>query len=139
VLISNLANRVQPILRYDLGDGVFFRPDRCECGNPLPALRVHGRAANVLTFTDATGESVTIPPLALTTLVDGTPGVRLYQIVQTAPDTIRIRLQGDAGHEIQTTVSKFLTERGLAAVKVVMADEPPEQTSGGKVRTVVPL
>ena len=29
VLISNLANRVQPILRYDLGDSVLQRPDPC--------------------------------------------------------------------------------------------------------------
>ncbi|WP_163507438.1 phenylacetate--CoA ligase family protein [Fodinicola acaciae] len=139
VLISNLANHVQPILRYDLGDSALFRPDRCECGNPLPALRVRGRAANVLTFADATGNSVTIPPLALTTLVDATPGVRLYQIVQTAPDTVRIRLRGDAVSQVQTAVSRFLAERGLAAVKVVMADEPPERSVGGKVRTVVPL
>src|SRR5207248_4898353 len=31
VLISNLANRVQPILRYDLGDSVVLRPDPCPC------------------------------------------------------------------------------------------------------------
>jgi phenylacetate-coenzyme A ligase PaaK-like adenylate-forming protein len=37
VLISNLANRVQPIVRYDLGDSVLLRPDPCPCGSPLPA------------------------------------------------------------------------------------------------------
>jgi phenylacetate-CoA ligase len=37
VLISNLANRVQPFLRYDLGDRVLLRPDPCPCGSPLPA------------------------------------------------------------------------------------------------------
>lgn len=50
VLLSNLANRVQPILRYDLGDSIVQRPDPCPCGNPLPAIRVQGRAADVLTF-----------------------------------------------------------------------------------------
>lgn len=47
ILISNLANRVQPILRYDLGDIVLQRPDPCPCGNPLPAIRVQGRSADV--------------------------------------------------------------------------------------------
>ena len=40
VLISNLANRVQPVLRCDLGESVLQRPDPCPCGNPLPAIRV---------------------------------------------------------------------------------------------------
>ena len=34
VLLTNLANRVQPIIRYDLGDTVLARPDPCPCGNP---------------------------------------------------------------------------------------------------------
>ena len=40
VLLTNLANRVQPLIRYDLGDSVLARPDPCPCGNPLPAIRV---------------------------------------------------------------------------------------------------
>ena len=58
VLLSNLANRVQPILRYDLGDSVLQRPDPCPCGNPLPAIRVQGRSADVLTFPGERGEPV---------------------------------------------------------------------------------
>lgn len=46
VLVSNLANVVQPILRYDLGDSILERPDPCPCGNLLPAVRVQGRARN---------------------------------------------------------------------------------------------
>lgn len=36
LLLTNLANCVQPILRYDLGDTIVVRPERCPCGNPLP-------------------------------------------------------------------------------------------------------
>lgn len=61
VLISNLANRVQPILRYDLGDSVLERPDPCPCGNPFPAIRVQGRSADVLTFRSPAGEKVRLP------------------------------------------------------------------------------
>lgn len=43
VLLTNLINRVQPILRYDLGDSVLMRPDPCPCGSPLPSFRVVGR------------------------------------------------------------------------------------------------
>ena len=43
VLLTNLANHVQPIIRYDLGDSVTFAKRPCRCGSPLPALRVGGR------------------------------------------------------------------------------------------------
>ena len=42
VLITNLANRVQPVIRYDLGDSVLLRPDPCPCGNPLVQAETSG-------------------------------------------------------------------------------------------------
>jgi phenylacetate-CoA ligase len=72
VLVSNLANRVQPILRYDLGDSVLQRPDPCPCGNPLPAIRVQGRAADLLTLSTKQGERIPMPPLLF--------GTSIYQI-----------------------------------------------------------
>lgn len=97
VLISNLANRVQPILRYDLGDSVVQQPGPCPCGNPLPAVRVQGRCAEVLTFrTD--GDRVTIPPLAFSTLADRTPGLQMFQIVQTESTKLRVRLKVHGAH-----------------------------------------
>ncbi|MBT8227364.1 MAG: phenylacetate--CoA ligase family protein, partial [Dactylosporangium sp.] len=65
VLLSNLANRVQPILRYDLGDSVLVRPDPCPCGDPLPALSVRGRSADVLRFATPAGTQAAVAPLAL--------------------------------------------------------------------------
>nr|BFE45663.1 hypothetical protein GCM10017547_35560 [Pseudarthrobacter oxydans] len=50
MLLSNLANRIQPILRYDLGDSVTTRTDPCPCGDPTPAIHVQGRTAELLTF-----------------------------------------------------------------------------------------
>ena len=42
VLLTNLANAVQPIIRYDLGDRVRMRVGPCPCGNPLPVTRARG-------------------------------------------------------------------------------------------------
>jgi phenylacetate-coenzyme A ligase PaaK-like adenylate-forming protein len=42
-LLTNLANRVQPIVRYDLGDSVTEIPGPCPCGSPLPPIQVEGR------------------------------------------------------------------------------------------------
>jgi phenylacetate-coenzyme A ligase PaaK-like adenylate-forming protein len=144
VLVSNLANRLQPILRYDLGDRILARPDPCPCGNPLPAIRVQGRSADVLTLPAETGELVSIPPLALE--LDHIPGVELSQIVQTTPTSLRVRLRPAADTDpdrvwqaVRSEIARLLAERRLGQVTVVRAEEPPEQSFGGKYRTVIPL
>lgn len=144
VLVSNLANQVQPILRYDLGDSILVRPDPCPCGNPPPAIRVQGRSADVLTFPTERGERVSIPPLALE--VDHVPGVELAQIVQTTPTTLRVRLRPAAGADpdrvwqtVHNEITRLLAEHGLEQVTVERAGEPPEQSPGGKYRTIIPM
>jgi phenylacetate-coenzyme A ligase PaaK-like adenylate-forming protein len=144
VLVTNLANRVQPILRYDLGDRILVRPDPCPCGNPLPAIRVRGRAADVLIFPTESGERVSIPPLAFE--VDSIPGVELFQIVQTTPTSLRVRLRLAAGVDadrvwqaVLGAIRRLLTEHKLDHVTVERAEEPPEQSRGGKYRTAIPL
>src|SRR5262249_39932579 len=42
VLLTNLANRVQPIIRYDLGDSITVSAAPCACGSPHPAIRAEG-------------------------------------------------------------------------------------------------
>ena len=147
VLVTNLANRVQPIIRYDVGDRILLRPDPCPCGDQAPAIRVQGRASDVLTFPTADGRGVvTVPPLALGTVVDRTPGVELFQIVQTAPTSLSMRLLPDSGAEpnrvraaVREGITSLLSDLGLSHVTVEPAPEPPEQTTGGKYRTVIPL
>lgn len=147
VLITNLANRVQPIIRYDLGDRVLVRPAACECGNPAPALLVEGRASDVLTFPTADGKGqVAVPPLALGSALDRTPGVGLFQIVQTAPTRLSVRLLPEPGGETDLVhaavlegIRNLLTGLGLAHVAVEPSDELPQQSAGGKYRVVIPL
>jgi phenylacetate-CoA ligase len=146
VLVTNLANRVQPILRYDLGDGILARPDPCPCGNPLPAIRVQGRAADVLTFPAVGGAPVAIAPLAFGNLLDRTPGIARWQIVQTAPTRLRVRLRPAAGADpervwqgVRTDLTRLLADHGLGHVTVERATEAPAQSLGGKYREVIPL
>lgn len=145
VLISNLANRVQPILRYDLGDSVLQRPDPCPCGNPLLAIRVQGRSADVLTFRTPGGE-VRLPPLALSQAIESVRGLTLFQIAQSAPEGLELRLQiaptADADtvwREAEASLRKMLAEHGLEHVAIKRGGEPPEQGRGGKFREVIPL
>jgi phenylacetate-coenzyme A ligase PaaK-like adenylate-forming protein len=51
-LLTNLANRAQPIIRYDLGDSIIVNPQPCPCGNPLPAVHVEHRRGDDTSLVD---------------------------------------------------------------------------------------
>ncbi|MCJ8012525.1 hypothetical protein MUG84_12365 [Paenibacillus sp. KQZ6P-2] len=146
VLLTNLANRVQPILRYDLGDSIMVRPDPCPCGNPHPAIRVEGRSADILIFLTEDGEEVAIPPLVIATLVDRTAGIRFFQIVQTTSTNLRVRLltmnNDDSDFvwdQMETEIRNILNQYKLNHITIERAEEPPEQALGGKYRRIIPL
>jgi hypothetical protein len=72
--------------------------------------------------------------------------VELFQIVQTAPTRLSVRLRPDESADadrvraaVRAGIGALLTGLGLAHVSVESAREPPEQTTGGKYRTVIPL
>ncbi|OZM76604.1 CoF synthetase [Pseudonocardia sp. MH-G8] len=145
VLLTNLANRVQPILRYDLGDSVLARPDPCPCGNPLPAIRVQGRTADLLSFPSPHGP-VTVTPLTLSALLDRIPGIEVFQIIHAGPTTLRLRLlvrtgidPDQAWQAARGALADLLANSGLDHVEIERADEPPRPSAGGKYRLVQPL
>jgi phenylacetate-CoA ligase len=113
VLLTNLANLVQPVIRYDLGDSIVVNPDACACGSPLPAIRAEGRRDDVLLLRAGDGAVVPLSPLALTTVVEDATAGHRFQLVQTAPDRIAVRLAiQDAG---ERSVEWDATERALHA------------------------
>ncbi|WP_149182822.1 phenylacetate--CoA ligase family protein [Streptomyces sp. TRM49041] len=145
VLLTSLGRWAQPILRYDLGDSVLLRPDACPCGDPLPAIRVRGRAAELLSFPRRDGGTVQIVPMAFETLLESIPGIELFQIVQTAPARVRVRILSAAGADrerlwaaVRKELVALLSAHGAGQVSVEHGHEPPEQTPGGKYRVVIP-
>jgi phenylacetate-coenzyme A ligase PaaK-like adenylate-forming protein len=146
VLLTNLANRVQPLIRYDLGDRVLISPDPCPCGSTLPAMRVEGRTNDVLVLGsgDAT---VQLLPLSLGTVVEEVPGVRRCQLVQTAVAVLRVRLDVASSADPDTVwkhvllrLHDHLADQGARDVRIERASEAPvvEQRSG-KLRQVIVL
>lgn len=145
-LLTNLASRTQPIIRYDLDDSVAQRADVCPCGSPFPAIRVQGRAADLLTFPADAQRTATLSPMLLGTLLDAIPGVAQFQLVQDSPTTLRLRLlvnDGDDGEQVwlraHAALARLLAVNGMPWVTVVRADEPPQPEPGGKFRRVIPL
>lgn len=144
VLLTNLANRVQPLIRYDLGDSIVVKPEPCPCGCPLPAIRVSGRRDDILEFSHATGAPVRLLPMAVAAIVEETPGVHRYQIIQVGPACLRVRLDVEAGADPAHTgravldrLQSFLATQGVPQATVELAKEPPQRDPvSGKFRLV---
>jgi phenylacetate-CoA ligase len=145
LLISNLANRVQPVLRYDIGDRAVRRPDPCPCGIPLPAIRVQGRVSEVLYIRNVQGRLAGIPPGVFTDL-GHIPGMDIFQIEQVEPTLLRLRFRVKVGanaaevwREAQREGRRIVTEHGLENVTFERSEEPPHIAPGGKLPRVLPL
>jgi phenylacetate-coenzyme A ligase PaaK-like adenylate-forming protein len=143
-LITNLANRVMPIIRYELGDRVTLLPEQCDCGITLPLIKLDGRTDEILRFRSSEGQSVPVLPLALWSVIKETPGVLKFQAIQVAPDELKIRLEAKQADDsdavwkrVYVNVRDYLTQQGLGNVMVLHAAEPPmRDPKSGKFRNV---
>jgi phenylacetate-coenzyme A ligase PaaK-like adenylate-forming protein len=102
-LLTNLANRVQPIIRYDLGDRILIDTRDCPCGSPLPVLRIEGRTDEVLRLKTASGAVVDLPPVALATVIEECAGTHPFQVVQSGPQTLELRFENGTGERYART------------------------------------
>lgn len=138
-LLTNLANPVQPLIRYELGDRVRFDPARCACGSPLPVIEVQGRVDDALRLQTAAGRMVRLPPLAITTVLEDEAGVFDFQLVQRGPRTLRLSV-GDAAAQApaRAALLGYLRQQGLAGLRLSCACGPPEvRGRSGKLPRVV--
>ena len=103
VLLSNLANLVQPLIRYDLGDQVKLLTTPCACGSAFPVFEVQGRRDDILSVQGRGDEPVLLLPLALSTVLEEEAGVFDFQIRQQADGTLVLRLP-QAGADGQASV-----------------------------------
>ena len=88
-LLTNLANHVQPIIRYDLGDRISYATELCTCGSKLPHLAIMGRANEILTFNNSRGHSVTISALTIIGLIEE-QGIFNASLGQTSNSSLQI-------------------------------------------------
>jgi len=145
-LLTNLANRVQPLIRYDLGDRVRVLPGRCACGSPLPAIEVLGRHDDLLHLAGRGARRVPLLPLALSTVLEDEAGVFDFQLLQRGPRTLALRLgagaAADAGAvaRCRAVLRTFARAQGVPALQVIdETEQPPLRGRSGKVQRVVAM
>jgi phenylacetate-coenzyme A ligase PaaK-like adenylate-forming protein len=136
VLVTNLSNRLQPLIRYELTDTFVQQPAASEHG--YLRARVSGRSDEGFRY----GE-VTVHPLVIRTVMLQFHEVVEYQVRQTSTG-IDVTAVVDHGLDLEVLrgdLSSALGGAGLAApeVSVRSASNLERDAATGKLRRFVPL
>jgi phenylacetate-coenzyme A ligase PaaK-like adenylate-forming protein len=114
VLVTNLANHVQPIIRYEVGDVVTMAEEPCRCGSLLPRIaRIGGRATDVF-WVGQGARRRQLVNLVLSHALEYFLDVREWQAVQTDPERLLIRLEPLPGRVVDVAATRPFAERELA-------------------------
>jgi phenylacetate-CoA ligase len=138
LLVTNLFNQVQPLIRFEVSDLVALEPEPCACGRTLARVRsLEGRAEEVLEV-----GGVTLHPMQFA-LVTADPDVREFQVVQER-DALRLRValrNGSDGAQarLRKRLSGRLHDLGVASCPVTVETvDALERSPGGKLQMIVP-
>lgn len=135
VICTGLNNRLQPLIRYRIGDVARWALDQnCPCGREMPILEaIDGRVEDIC-FTEDGRQT-----LRFDTVFKGVENILEAQVIQEQLNLFTIRvIPGPSFGEVD---GKHLTENmhlhvGNVRVKIELVEQIP-RTSAGKFRAVI--
>jgi putative adenylate-forming enzyme len=141
LLVTNLTNRVQPLIRLEVSDAVTLTSEPCACGRTLRRVeRIDGRADDTLWLPGAGGRRVAVHPMQFAVVARDRDVVE-FQVVQEGARLVVAVVARGAAPGLEDRVRAGLEER-LAALGVrdvaidVRRREALERTAGGKLQIV---
>ena len=143
-LLTNLANLVQPVIRYDLGDRVTLSAEPCSCGSCLPVVEVQGRRDDILRLAGRHRRTVPVLPLAISTVLEDDAGLFDFQLRQQGPSELLLST-GQRGasatrqlRHARAVLAEFLADQGAAPVEIhCRSGQPGRRGRSGKIPRVV--
>jgi phenylacetate-CoA ligase len=137
IVVTHLATRDYPFIRYRTGDVGVLTDERCPCGRGLPLLKeIQGRTTDFIVALDGT----VMHGLALIYILRDLPEIRSFKIIQESLDLTRVQTvcDGPLGEATAAIIRKGFRDRLGEGVEVRI-----EQVDGilaersGKFRYVV--
>lgn len=137
IVVTHLATRDFPFIRYRTGDIGVLDTDVCRCGRGLPMIReIQGRSTDFLIAQDGT----VMHGLALVYILRDLPQVRAFKIIQESRDFTRVLVvpEDGLGMELVEQIERGFKARLGQGVKIGVeeVDLIPAEKSG-KFRYVV--
>jgi phenylacetate-CoA ligase len=142
LLVTNLANRVQPLIRLEISDAMTLTSRPCGCGRTLRRVeRLQGRAEDVIWLPGAGGRPVAVVPMQFSVVARDRDVVE-FQVLQEGARLVVLVVGRGAAPGLEERVRSGLSER-LRALRVEGVDieiqrrDALERSTGGKLQIVV--
>lgn len=138
IVVTHLATRDYPFIRYRTGDIGTLGDEACPCGRGLPILKdIQGRSTDFVVAEDGT----VLHGLSLIYILRDIPAVRAFKIVQESRSHTRALIVPEAGASTEgldmTVIEGFRRRLGAGVeVSVEFVESIPAEKSG-KFRYVV--
>lgn len=137
ILLTNLANYICPIIRFEITDRVVLHDEPCSCGNTKPWLILEGRTDDILTFSNGTR----IAPLSLYAVIKEVNGIDRFQLVQMDDDRLELRIDAEdrliAFANAKKVVEQYLSDNGISS-EVYLSEKSPEANPiSGKFKHII--
>ena len=141
ILVTDLSNFVQPIIRYYVGDSV--RIERIPDDQVrMPKFEIRGRVNEVFTLAGRTFTTASIAKLS-----QQVSGIADFQFIQTGDDALELRAicypEADAAQVLAgwaKMLADYFSSHGCPEAKCVWSAEPPVKNQrGGKLRRYIDL
>jgi len=105
VLITNLVNHVQPVIRYRVDDSVRVSHERCPCGSVFPTVEVFSRKGSQIHLrSDQNSWQMLSPPVVVDTMLRAV-GVAQFQVIHVRQNELEVKFIPLKGFE-----SRIVTE-----------------------------
>lgn len=111
MLVTNLVNRAQPLLRYEMND-ILELGEPCPCGSSFRTIaRVIGRNDDVMWIRTKTGGTRALfPDLISRWIITTDDAIREFRVVQKNPELLEVTLDMPTSTE-KDSIAARLTER----------------------------
>ena len=137
VLLTNLANRICPIIRFEITDRIVLHKETCACGNSRPWLTLEGRTDDILIFENG----VKIAPLSIYAILKEVHGIERFQLIQHENDCLELRMIAENREEqfakAKQAVEIYLHQNGVNAEIYLSNNIPSANTTSGKFKHII--
>lgn len=82
LLITNLFNYTQPLIRYEVSDMITMSPEMCPCGRPLRLIaKMEGRSDDIIYLQDMQGRDIPVHPIHFHSAIGVFREIKQYQVI----------------------------------------------------------
>lgn len=146
IVITNLYNKIMPIIRYDIGDSACYIPGK-KAGHFNRISYIQGRQTSSFIFENMDGTQVKISEFPFWSLF--VPGIARYQVIQNSKRSIHLKIEWDkefrdfnvAQKQVEKKVKRIFEEhKGLTDIELTFEYmEKILPNSVGKIKITFPL